>query len=221
MSEPQSIPELTAALAELTVRFGANLQPGQIMAICSEPGKEELTRAIADAAYAHGAKFVDLSRVRHPPQARAGAARRSRHARLRAAVVRRADARARRDALRAIVADRSGRARTLLDDVDPELLGADMLPRHPGVDRGRQRPHDQLDRRPVPDPRLGRARAPGARARRARSTGCGRRSPTSAGWTRPTRWRPGASAWTRSRRSPASSTGWASTRCASRARAPT
>ena len=60
MSEPQSIPELTAALAELTVRFGANLQPGQIMGISSQPGKEELTRAIADAAYAHGAKFVDL-----------------------------------------------------------------------------------------------------------------------------------------------------------------
>jgi aminopeptidase len=60
MSERPSIPELTLALAELTVRFGANLQPGQIMAIGSEPGKEELTRAIADAAYGNGARFVDL-----------------------------------------------------------------------------------------------------------------------------------------------------------------
>ena len=60
MPNTPSIPELTRALAELTVRFGANLQPGQIMAIGSEPGKEELTRAIADAAYANGARFVDL-----------------------------------------------------------------------------------------------------------------------------------------------------------------
>jgi aminopeptidase len=47
-------------LAELLVRFGANVQPGQIVAISSEPGKEALTRAIAEAAYLAGAKFVDL-----------------------------------------------------------------------------------------------------------------------------------------------------------------
>ena len=95
MSEPQSIPELTAALAELTVRFGANLQPGQIMAISSEPGKEELTRAIADAAYAHGAKFVDLLVFDyHLKRSRALNADPD-TLELRAAVVRRADARAR------------------------------------------------------------------------------------------------------------------------------
>jgi aminopeptidase len=49
------------ALAELIVRFGANVQPGQIVAIGSEPGKEPLARAIATAAYEAGAKFVDLS----------------------------------------------------------------------------------------------------------------------------------------------------------------
>jgi aminopeptidase len=48
-------------LAELVVRVGANVQPGQIVAISSEPGKEELARAIADAAYERGAVFVDLS----------------------------------------------------------------------------------------------------------------------------------------------------------------
>ena len=48
------------ALAELIVRFGANVQPDQIVAIGSEPGKEPLTRAIAEAAYKHGARFVDL-----------------------------------------------------------------------------------------------------------------------------------------------------------------
>jgi aminopeptidase len=49
------------ALAELIVRFGANVQPGQIVSIGSEPGKEPLARAVAEAAYKAGAKFVDLS----------------------------------------------------------------------------------------------------------------------------------------------------------------
>src|SRR5436190_2224153 len=57
MDEAQYI----AALADLVVRFGANVQPGQIVAISSEPGKEALTRAIAEVAYAAGALFVDLS----------------------------------------------------------------------------------------------------------------------------------------------------------------
>jgi aminopeptidase len=47
-------------LAELAVRFGANVQPGQIVAISSEPGKEPLARAVAAVAYQQGAKFVDL-----------------------------------------------------------------------------------------------------------------------------------------------------------------
>jgi leucyl aminopeptidase (aminopeptidase T) len=47
------------ALAELAVRFGANVQPGQIVAVGSEPGKEPLARAVAEAAYRRGAKFVD------------------------------------------------------------------------------------------------------------------------------------------------------------------
>jgi aminopeptidase len=42
-------------LAELIVKFGANLQPGQILTISSEPGKEPLARAVADVAYRHGA----------------------------------------------------------------------------------------------------------------------------------------------------------------------
>jgi aminopeptidase len=51
----------TRALAELLVRFGANVQPGQIVAVSSEPGKEPLARAVAEAAYGQGALFVDLS----------------------------------------------------------------------------------------------------------------------------------------------------------------
>jgi aminopeptidase len=48
-------------LADLAVRLGANLQPGQILSISSEPGKEDLARAVAEVAYERGAKFVDLS----------------------------------------------------------------------------------------------------------------------------------------------------------------
>ncbi len=50
-----------AALADLIVRFGANIQPDQIVSISCEPGKEPLAREVAAAAYRRGAKFVDLS----------------------------------------------------------------------------------------------------------------------------------------------------------------
>jgi len=46
--------------ADLIVRFAANVQPGQIVAISTEPGKLDLTRAIAERAYRAGAKFVDV-----------------------------------------------------------------------------------------------------------------------------------------------------------------
>ncbi|MDO9355787.1 MAG: aminopeptidase [Solirubrobacteraceae bacterium] len=48
-------------LAALAVRFGANVQPGQVVSISCEPGKEEVVRAIAAEAYRAGAKFVDVS----------------------------------------------------------------------------------------------------------------------------------------------------------------
>src|SRR5579884_3999139 len=53
--------DYTTALARLAVRQGANVQPGQIVELASEPGKEQMARAIAEAAYAGGAKFVDLT----------------------------------------------------------------------------------------------------------------------------------------------------------------
>jgi aminopeptidase len=46
--------------ADLAITFGANVQPGQIVTIGSEVGKERLTRAVAASAYRHGAKFVDV-----------------------------------------------------------------------------------------------------------------------------------------------------------------
>src|SRR5919199_4090881 len=48
-------------LADLAIGFGANVQPGQVVAIGGEPGKEYLIRALAESAYRHGAKFVDLA----------------------------------------------------------------------------------------------------------------------------------------------------------------
>ncbi len=47
--------------AELVVRFAANVQRGQIVAIGTEPGKLEVTRAMAAAAYRAGAKYVDVT----------------------------------------------------------------------------------------------------------------------------------------------------------------
>jgi aminopeptidase len=46
-------------LAELAVRTGANIQPGQIVAIAAALESAPLVRAIADAAYRRGARFVD------------------------------------------------------------------------------------------------------------------------------------------------------------------
>jgi aminopeptidase len=48
-------------LAELVVGFGANVQRDQIVSVTCEPGKEDLTRAIAASAYRRGARFVDVA----------------------------------------------------------------------------------------------------------------------------------------------------------------
>lgn len=55
------IDDAVQRLAELVVRFGANVQPGQVVAVGAEPGKEALARAVAAAAYEAGAKFVDVT----------------------------------------------------------------------------------------------------------------------------------------------------------------
>ena len=49
-----------ARFADLAVGFGANVQPGQIVSVGCEPGKEPMVRAIAASAYRHGARFVDV-----------------------------------------------------------------------------------------------------------------------------------------------------------------
>ena len=46
--------------ASLIVDVGANVQPGQIVGVLAEPRAAPLVRAIAEAAYERGAKFVDV-----------------------------------------------------------------------------------------------------------------------------------------------------------------
>ncbi|MGH2875927.1 MAG: aminopeptidase [Solirubrobacteraceae bacterium] len=120
----------TRQLAELAVRQGANVQPGQIVALSGEPGKEALVRAIAEAAYAHGAKFVDLTvfdvylkraRALHADRESLGYVPPWMGERMLAL----GDHRAARIALSGPVAPHA------LDDVDPELISLDRLPRLP------------------------------------------------------------------------------------------
>jgi aminopeptidase len=126
---PESINEsdLLAALAELAVCFGANLQPGQILTISSEPGQENLARAIAETAYRHGARYVDLNVFDlHLKRARALYAAPDTldyvPPWLGARVLQVGELRCARVGLTGPVEPH------VMDGVDPELLGRDMLP---------------------------------------------------------------------------------------------
>jgi len=64
-------------LAALVVGPGANIQPGQVVGITAEPGQQALARAVAERAYALGAKYVDVwyfdthvkhARLKHAPK---------------------------------------------------------------------------------------------------------------------------------------------------------
>jgi aminopeptidase len=123
-----TIEQYTDALAELIVQFGANVQPEQVVAIGSEPGKEALTRAIADYAYRAGAKYVDVwifdmhvkrSRALHADPETLAWVPPWFGDRVRALVD-----------MQAAVISLSGPVDPhLMDGVDPVLLGRDMLPR--------------------------------------------------------------------------------------------
>ncbi len=115
-------------LAELIVQFGANVQPGQIVALSAEPGQEQLARAVAAAAYRAGAKYVDLAvfdphlkraRVLHADPDTLGYVPPWMGERLLAI----GEHRCARIALAGVVAPH------LMDDLDPDLVGRDMLPR--------------------------------------------------------------------------------------------
>jgi aminopeptidase len=47
-------------LAELTVELGANVQPGQLVAVGADVGQHDFVRAVAEAAYRRGARYVDV-----------------------------------------------------------------------------------------------------------------------------------------------------------------
>ena len=118
------------ALAELAVRFGANVQPGQIVDLSSEPGKEPVARAVAEEAYRAGAKFVDL-RVFDPYLKRARALCADPET-LRFVppwygqrTLALGECRAARIMLTGPVAPR------IMEDVDPGLAAKDMLPSTP------------------------------------------------------------------------------------------
>ncbi len=115
------------ALAELVVRLGANVQPGQIVSVSSEPGKEPLARAIAEAAYAHGARFVDVAvfdqyvkraRLRHADPSTLRYVPSWYGERARRLGAERA----------AMIAMTGPVAPGLMDGIDPALLGIDLLP---------------------------------------------------------------------------------------------
>jgi aminopeptidase len=120
----------THALAELAVRLGANVQPDQIVSISSEPGKEELTRAIADAAYRAGARFVDLSVFDvHLKRSRLLHADPETLDYVPPWIGERTLALGKAHAARISLSGPA--APHALDDVDPALIGRDMLPRIP------------------------------------------------------------------------------------------
>jgi aminopeptidase len=116
------------ALAELLVRFGANVQPGQVVSVATNPGKEPLTRAIAAQAYAAGATFVDVSTFdQHIKRARALGADPETIGYVPPWIGERM--RALGELKAAMITLTGPDDPHLMDDVDPELLGRDMLPR--------------------------------------------------------------------------------------------
>ena len=122
------IDQYTDAMADLVVRFGANVQPGQVVAIGAEPGKEQMVRAVAEHAYRAGAKFVDLSVFDlYLKRARAlyGSADDLGYVPpwVGQRVLELGELRAARISLSGPSAPHA------LDDVDPRLVGLDMMPR--------------------------------------------------------------------------------------------
>jgi aminopeptidase len=118
------------AIAQLAVGLGANVQPGQIVAILVEPGQEPISRAVAEAAYTRGAKYVDASYFDpHLKHSRLQHAARDTLAYvppwIGERILQLGEAGAARIAFQGPVAPR------LFEDVDPELLGLDLMPRIP------------------------------------------------------------------------------------------
>jgi aminopeptidase len=116
------------ALTELVVGIGANVQPGQVVGITTQPGQEIITRAVAQAAYARGAKYVDVwlfdpyvkhSRLKHADRDTLAYV----PAWVRERMLQLGELNAARISFQGPVAP------DLMEDIEPDLLGLDMLPR--------------------------------------------------------------------------------------------
>ena len=113
-------------LADLLVGFGANLQPGQILAVTAYHEMAEAVHAIARAGYAHGARWVDVfwwdmlvkrARLELAPEDSLEFVPPWMGERLRWL----SDERAARISL-------SGSDSTVFDGIDPARMGRDLLP---------------------------------------------------------------------------------------------
>ena len=181
-------PERIARYAELIVRVGANVAPGQDVQINSIVDNAPLARAVARAAYEAGARYVDVwyfdqhvrrARLDHAPldslswtppwlDARNEQIERVQGARI---------------AIYGGLPDPH-----LLDGVDPERAGLDRMPRLAELAAHLARQRGQLGRRLLPEPGMGqldlrrarrgspvdgdRARGAAQRARSGRRLGC-------------------------------------------------
>ena len=116
-----------ARFADLIVGFGANVQQDQIVTVSCEPGQEYLVRALAASAYRHGAKFVDVGWFDpHVKRARIQHARPETLDFVPAWYGERVLALG--DQRGAHVALSGPTAPGLLSDLDPALVGKDLLP---------------------------------------------------------------------------------------------
>jgi len=124
---PFDDPATLERFARLAVGFAANVQPGQLLQVKSEIGKEAVTRAVAAEAYRAGAKYVDVeyfdlhvkrARLEHAAEETLDWVPEWLGAKLLAL----SDARAARIALSGPAAPR------LLEGIDPARSGKDQLP---------------------------------------------------------------------------------------------
>ena len=114
-------------LADLAVIVGANLQPGQVLTIAADHGQYELARAIADSGYRQGAVFVDVqyfdphvkhARIVHAAEDSLGFVPSWYGQRILSLVEERA----------ARITLAGPTAAGLMDDLDPDRAGRDLLP---------------------------------------------------------------------------------------------
>jgi len=115
-------------LAELAVGLGANIQPGQVVGITVQSGQEAIARATAEKAYARGAKFVDLWLVDlHVKHSRLKHADPDTLTYLPSWIGERMLKLGELEAAR--LSFQGPPEPTLMDDIEPTLLGLDQLPR--------------------------------------------------------------------------------------------